>query len=117
MLTAHESRPECVDALVHLALESGARDNVSAIVIDVVPRSDPATAWQSQLDDATTRCGTSDAFAAGPGGGHVGEPDGARIDLGLARCRGQRPPASPARRTAAPSMSPSPPRAMRWVVS
>lgn len=45
-LTAHESRAECADELVALALESGARDNVSAIVIDVIPRSDPATAWQ-----------------------------------------------------------------------
>jgi serine/threonine protein phosphatase PrpC len=54
VLTTYESRPACVDALVHLALESGARDNVSAIVIDVVPRSDPATAWQSQLDSSTT---------------------------------------------------------------
>ena len=45
----------CVDALVRLALESGARDNVSAIVIDVVPRRDPATAWQSQLDNSSTR--------------------------------------------------------------
>jgi serine/threonine protein phosphatase PrpC len=58
VLTAHESRPECVDALVHLALESGARDNVSAIVIDVVPRSDPATAWQSQLDSSSTTTST-----------------------------------------------------------
>ena len=42
--------------LVHLALESGARDNVSAIVVDVVPRSRPATAWQSVLepDQSTT---------------------------------------------------------------
>jgi PPM family protein phosphatase len=54
VLTTHESRPACVDALVHLALESGARDNISAIVIDVVPRSDPATAWQSQLDNSST---------------------------------------------------------------
>jgi protein phosphatase len=45
-LTAQESRTECADELVALALQSGARDNVSAIVIDVIPRSDPATAWQ-----------------------------------------------------------------------
>ena len=32
---------------VHLALEQGARDNVSAIVADVVPRTDPSTAWQA----------------------------------------------------------------------
>src|SRR4051812_29459324 len=53
-LVAHESPDACVDALVHLALESGARDNVSAIVVDVVPRSDPASAWQSQLDSSST---------------------------------------------------------------
>ena len=55
-MLAARSRDACVDALVHLALESGARDNVSAIVIDVVPRSDPATAWQSVLepDQSTT---------------------------------------------------------------
>jgi len=46
MLVRHDSRADCADALVALALESGARDNVSAIVIDVIPRSDPATAWQ-----------------------------------------------------------------------
>jgi len=55
VMLEHASRDACVDALVHLALENGARDNVSAIVIDVVPARDPATAWQSQLDDATTR--------------------------------------------------------------
>src|SRR4051794_27331489 len=57
VLLAHPSRDDCVDALVDLALESGARDNVSAIVVDVVPRSDPATAWQSVLepDESTTR--------------------------------------------------------------
>jgi serine/threonine protein phosphatase PrpC len=54
VLLSLESREACVDALVHLALENGARDNVSAIVIDVVPRSDPATAWQSQLDGSAT---------------------------------------------------------------
>jgi PPM family protein phosphatase len=56
VLLGHEERDACVDALVHLALESGARDNVSAIVVDVVPRSDPATAWQSVLepDESTT---------------------------------------------------------------
>src|SRR4051794_33421060 len=40
---------ECADALVNLALEQGARDNVSAIVADVVPRVDPATAWRPTL--------------------------------------------------------------------
>src|SRR3954470_2182267 len=37
---------DCADHLVALALEHGARDNVSAVVVDVVPRSDPTTAWQ-----------------------------------------------------------------------
>lgn len=54
LLVAHESRDACVDALVHLALDSGAHDNVSAIVIDVVPRSDPTTAWPLQLDPSST---------------------------------------------------------------
>jgi len=49
VLLTFESRPACVDALVHLALESGARDNVSAIVVDVVPRTDPETAWRPAL--------------------------------------------------------------------
>src|SRR3954447_1844847 len=49
ILLTHEERDGCVDALVNLALESGARDNVSAIVVDVVPRSDVSTAWQSVL--------------------------------------------------------------------
>ena len=54
LLVAHESRDACVDALVHLALDSGAHDNVSAIVIDIVPRSDPTTAWPLQLDPSST---------------------------------------------------------------
>src|SRR3954447_14295086 len=45
-LPRHEDRSVCADQLVHLALEHGARDNVSAIVADVVPRTDPSTAWQ-----------------------------------------------------------------------
>jgi len=49
VLLAHGERGECADHLVHLALESGARDNVSTIVVDVVVRQDPATAWQPPL--------------------------------------------------------------------
>ncbi len=45
VLTAHTDRDECADYLIHLALEQGARDNVSAIVCDVVPRVDQTTAW------------------------------------------------------------------------
>jgi len=45
-LTDFTDRTKCADQLVHLALEHGARDNVSAIVADVVPRTDPSTAWQ-----------------------------------------------------------------------
>jgi PPM family protein phosphatase len=40
------SRPECAARLIELALAAGGRDNVSAVVADVAPRSDPATAWQ-----------------------------------------------------------------------
>ena len=43
-------RTDCADQLVHLALEGGARDNVSAIVADVVPRTDPSTAWQPAIE-------------------------------------------------------------------
>jgi protein phosphatase len=46
-LTSYTDRTECADQLVHLALENGARDNVSAIIADVVPRTDPSTAWQT----------------------------------------------------------------------
>ena len=46
-LTEFTDRTQCADQLVHLALEAGARDNVSAIVADVVPRTDPSTAWQA----------------------------------------------------------------------
>ena len=43
---ARKDRDDCADHLVALALENGSRDNVSAIVVDVVPRADPSTAWQ-----------------------------------------------------------------------
>jgi PPM family protein phosphatase len=54
LLVSHADRDACVDALVHLALESGASDNVSAIVVDVVPGSSPL--WESvfQPDESTT---------------------------------------------------------------
>lgn len=35
----------CAHRLVELALAAGGRDNVSAVVADVAPRSDPTTAW------------------------------------------------------------------------
>ena len=72
VLLAHESRDECVDALVHLALESGARDNVSAIVIDVVPRatrrrpgsrSSTSSTVDYRADTSATRAGVGDAAA------------------------------------------------------
>jgi protein phosphatase len=40
------SRDACADRLIELALAAGGRDNVSAVVADVVPRRDPATAWE-----------------------------------------------------------------------
>jgi protein phosphatase len=46
------SASECADALVALALENGARDNISVVVADVVPRIDPSTAWQAPLGAA-----------------------------------------------------------------
>ena len=39
------SRAECAARLIELALAAGGRDNISAVVADVAPRSDPATAW------------------------------------------------------------------------
>ena len=49
MLLRYADRGECADRLIALALESGARDNISAIVCDVVVRDDPATGWQVPL--------------------------------------------------------------------
>jgi PPM family protein phosphatase len=48
-LEARSSARDCADRLVELALHAGARDNVSVIVADVVPRRDPAAAWQPPL--------------------------------------------------------------------
>jgi protein phosphatase len=42
---ATTSRRACADRLVDLALTAGARDNVSVVVADVLPRRDPAAAW------------------------------------------------------------------------
>ena len=49
LLQRYADRGECADRLIATALEAGARDNVSAIVCDVVTREDPATAWQSPV--------------------------------------------------------------------
>jgi PPM family protein phosphatase len=38
-------RAECAARLIDLALAGGGRDNVSAVVADVVLRTDPTTAW------------------------------------------------------------------------
>jgi serine/threonine protein phosphatase PrpC len=38
-------RAECAARLIDLALAGGGRDNVSAVVADVVARTDPTTAW------------------------------------------------------------------------
>jgi PPM family protein phosphatase len=39
------SRAECAERLIDLALAAGGRDNISAVVADIAPREDPATAW------------------------------------------------------------------------
>ena len=42
----HASRDTAAQRLVELALEAGARDNVSVVVADAVPRRDPSAAWR-----------------------------------------------------------------------
>jgi serine/threonine protein phosphatase PrpC len=49
VLIEEAARPACADRLVELAMEHGARDNVSVVVVDVVPRVDAATGWQPAL--------------------------------------------------------------------
>jgi PPM family protein phosphatase len=39
-------RRAAADRLIDLALDAGARDNVSAVVADVIPLHDPAAGWQ-----------------------------------------------------------------------
>ena len=39
------SRERCAERFVELALEAGGRDNVSVVVADVVPATDPEDAW------------------------------------------------------------------------
>jgi protein phosphatase len=48
-LATHADRRACVDHLIELALENGGRDNVSAIVVDVVARADAAPPWPPAL--------------------------------------------------------------------
>jgi protein phosphatase len=50
VLLAPSTRDACVDALIGLALESGARDNISAVVADVVSRTDQAPLWERVLE-------------------------------------------------------------------
>jgi protein phosphatase len=38
-------RAHCAQRLIDLALAAGGRDNISAIVADVVPRVDSSTCW------------------------------------------------------------------------
>jgi serine/threonine protein phosphatase PrpC len=49
VLAAHADAGECADRLVELALEAGARDNVSVVVADVTVPRDPSVAWQPAL--------------------------------------------------------------------
>ena len=49
VLASETERAACADRLVELAMDHGARDNVSVVVVDVVPRRDAATGWQPAL--------------------------------------------------------------------
>ena len=42
---AHGPADGCAERLVELALAAGARDNVTVVVADVVPRDEPSPAW------------------------------------------------------------------------
>lgn len=46
---ANRSRDLAVAQLVDLALEAGGRDNISAVIADVVPQADPARGWLDAL--------------------------------------------------------------------
>jgi protein phosphatase len=48
-LDEERDRAACADRLIALALEAGARDNVSVVVADVVALDDPGAGWQSEL--------------------------------------------------------------------
>jgi protein phosphatase len=55
VLLAVPDRDACVDALIHLALESGARDNISAVLADLVARPGQASLWEPVLEPASSR--------------------------------------------------------------
>jgi serine/threonine protein phosphatase PrpC len=55
VLLALSDRDACVDALIHLALESGARDNISAVLADLVSRPGQAPLWEPALEPASSR--------------------------------------------------------------
>jgi serine/threonine protein phosphatase PrpC len=55
VLVANASRSDCADELIERALEAGARDNVSAIVIDVIARPDRGCAWPAPLGASPRR--------------------------------------------------------------
>jgi serine/threonine protein phosphatase PrpC len=48
-LSAHAAASESADRLVDLALDAGARDNVSVVVADVAVPRDPSVVWQPAL--------------------------------------------------------------------
>jgi protein phosphatase len=48
-LSAHAAASESADRLVELALDAGARDNVSVVVADVAVPGDPSVVWQPAL--------------------------------------------------------------------